>query len=282
MPNSQNGWPVVGTDKIDRTPIDGVFYPNGFLEGDVWKVFNWLFIQLDRRVEAVELGTPKDEWGYYVKNIEGSSFISNHSSGTAGDYNASRHPMGVRNTYSPGQEDEIHKILREADGIFRWGGDYSGRPDEMHFEIIKDAATVHRFVTSLEEKEDEDMGFPSQGDTGEEVRYWQSMYNAVRDGSPLISADGIYGKATSDAFAHWARNHGASAVYPGSSVTAWLAVKWQTAYIEKVAAPLSTDSQTLPFPETQVKTIVSQWLDDKFQSGAFKISGDIDGRVEVR
>ena len=71
MVNSQNGWPVVGTDKIDRTPIDGVFYPNGFLEGDVWKAFNWLFIQLDRRVEAVELGTPKDEWGDYVKNIEG-------------------------------------------------------------------------------------------------------------------------------------------------------------------------------------------------------------------
>lgn len=120
--------------------------------------------------------------------------------------------------------------------------------------------------------------FPKQGESGEEVRYWQSIYNAVRDTSPVIVVDGDYGKATTDALAHWARSHGGSDVYPGNAITSWLAVKLQTAYIMKLIPDVSAP---LPFPEDQVKTVVSDWLDNKFASGAFKLSGEVDGRVEM-
>lgn len=156
MATSQNGWPVVDQTKIDRTPIQQHVYPNGFLKGDVWKAFNWLFTQLNNRVEPVSRGNPPDEWGYYVKNIEGSHTISNHASGTAGDYNASEHPMGVpaSHNYSTVQIAEIHKILREAHGIFRWGGDYTGRPDPMHFEIVGTPNDVHDFIVSISPQKD--------------------------------------------------------------------------------------------------------------------------------
>lgn len=149
MRYSQNGWPVVTSDKVDKSPINGHAYPNGFLKGDVYTAFTWLFTQLDKRVEKVSRGTPADEWGYYVKKIEGSSSISNHSSATAGDYNATLHPYGKANTYSTKQRDEIHKILIEAKGIFRWGGDYTGKKDDMHFEIVKDQKAVRGFVLSI-------------------------------------------------------------------------------------------------------------------------------------
>lgn len=152
---SQNGWPVVSASAIDNGPILGEVFPNGFLAGDVKKAFVWLFTQLNNRVEKIDNGLPRDEWGWYVKNIEGSATISNHASGTAGDYNARFHPMGVRNTYNASQRAEIHKILAEARGVFRWGGDYTGRPDDMHFEINVGRTTVNSFVHSLEQKEED-------------------------------------------------------------------------------------------------------------------------------
>jgi len=190
---SQNGWPVIFAadrdTKIDNGTILGTTFPNGFLAGDVKKAFVWLWTQLDRRVERIDNGTPRDEWGYNVREIEGSDDYSNHSSGTAGDYNARLHPMGVRNTYSEADRAEIHKILQEADGIFRWGGDYTGRPDDMHFEIIKGRDAVHAFVLKIEDG-DADM-LVKKGDTGEEVKFWQ---HALTDlGYAVGEVDGEYG-----------------------------------------------------------------------------------------
>lgn len=190
MPNSQNGWPVVGSDTIDTRPINGHVYPNGFLKGDVYRAFVWLFTQLDQRVEKVSRGNPPDEWGYYVKKIEGSSTISNHASGTAGDYNASEHPMGVpaSRNYSSAQIAEIHKILREANGIFRWGGDYTGRPDPMHFEIDATPNEVHAFLVELE---GDTTMFVKKGDSGSWVLYWQNVLILL--GFNPGDKDGIYG-----------------------------------------------------------------------------------------
>jgi hypothetical protein len=141
MARSQNGWPVVGTDKITDRAVLGVEFPNGWLRGDVDVVFTYLIGRLHREVEPIDNGGC---WGYFVKNIEGSSSISNHASGTAIDYNAPAHPMGSRNTYSAADRTRIHKILDDLGGVVRWGGDYSGRPDDIHFEIDDDAAAVKR------------------------------------------------------------------------------------------------------------------------------------------
>jgi hypothetical protein len=147
MAKSQNGWTIdVDGDRQDRGPIEGVEFPNGVLAGDVAVIFRHLVGRLSREVERIIPGTC---WGWYVKTIEGSATLSNHGSGTAIDYNATRHPMGVRNTYSRGQQATIRAILADLDGVVRWGGDYTGRPDDMHFEIVKGAAAVAALASKI-------------------------------------------------------------------------------------------------------------------------------------
>lgn len=146
MAVSQNGWPVVGQGSVVDRAVLGVEFPNGWLKGDVDVIFTYLIGRLHREVERLDDGGC---WGWFVKNIEGSSSISNHASGTAIDYNAPAHPMGVRNTYSSAKRSKIRAILDDLDGVVRWGGDYSGRPDDMHFEINKNAAAVRKVAARI-------------------------------------------------------------------------------------------------------------------------------------
>lgn len=146
MPNSQNGWPIVGEEKIIDRAILGVRFPHGWLEGDVNIIFTYLVNRLNAEVERIDNGSC---WAYNVRKIEGSDDWSNHSSGTAFDYNAPNHPVGKRNTYSESDQDKIHAILDDLDGVVRWGGDYTGRPDDMHFEIYASASEVKRVADRL-------------------------------------------------------------------------------------------------------------------------------------
>jgi hypothetical protein len=86
-----------------------------------------------RRVEALQ---DPGCWSYAPRMVRGSvRVVSNHASGTAVDVNAPRHPLGARGTFSDDDAREIHRLLRVANGTIRWGGDYRGRADEMHFEL---------------------------------------------------------------------------------------------------------------------------------------------------
>lgn len=146
MATSQNGWPVVGQSAVTDRAVLGVEFPNGWLKGDVDVVFTYLIGRLHREVEPLDDGGC---WGWAVKKIEGSTSISNHASGTAIDYNAPAHPMGVRNTYPATKRAKIRAILADLDGVVRWGGDYGGRPDDMHFEIVKSATAVHAVAEKI-------------------------------------------------------------------------------------------------------------------------------------
>lgn len=133
MATSQNGWPVVGADQIIDKRVLNVEFPNGWLKGPIDVIFTDLITQLNK-IEPIHSGWC---WGYYVKRIEGSSTYSNHASGTAIDYNAPIHPMGSRGTWSAGDTTAVRSLLKNRySGLIRWGGDYSGRADEMHFEFI--------------------------------------------------------------------------------------------------------------------------------------------------
>lgn len=139
MSRSQNGWSVIDHDGCTDRAVLGVEFPNGWRRGDVDVIFAYLIGRLHREVEALDKGGC---WGWFVKPIEGSATISNHASGTAIDYNAPAHPMGSRNTYSAAKRSKIRAILADLEGVVRWGGDYTGRPDDMHFEIHASADDV--------------------------------------------------------------------------------------------------------------------------------------------
>lgn len=151
MPNSQNGWPVARADQMDETPIYGVQVANGVLAGDVAVIMHYVMRRFHERVEELVSGWC---WGYFVKKISGSDDYSNHSSGTAIDLNAPRHPVGVRNTFTAAQRREIAAMLDYLEGVVRWGGNYVSRADDMHFEINAGAAAVHRVAQKILEDDD--------------------------------------------------------------------------------------------------------------------------------
>lgn len=136
MAVSQNGWPannpklifsqqIPGTQVKVRTRIDAA----GALLLEVASA-------IDRTVEDIDNArSGLDDWGYAERPIRGGTALSNHASGTALDINALRHPLGKKGTFSPAQVKQIHNILKVCGGVVRWGGDYTGRVDEMHIEI---------------------------------------------------------------------------------------------------------------------------------------------------
>ena len=72
-------------------------------------------------------------WGYACRKIRGSSSWSNHAWGLAVDLNAPENPMGPRT----GKIRRYPKVIALWKSFgFRWGGDYSGRADDMHFEFM--------------------------------------------------------------------------------------------------------------------------------------------------
>lgn len=238
MPNSQNGWPVVGTSAIVDKSVLGVEFPNGWLKGDVDVIFTDLISRLDK-IERIDNGGC---WGYFVKGIEGSSSISNHASGTAIDYNAPDHPMGTRNTYSAAKRAAIHSLLKRYDGVIRWGGDYTGRPDDMHFEINDDKAAVHKVAEKISNDTGEVRGvaLPEYGDKSEDVSYWQLVHNKTRlaFGDPVeaIEVDGDYGPSTASAIAKVYKRLSGKTDFDGKIMSGWMAVQYHIAFIQVTSA----------------------------------------------
>jgi D-alanyl-D-alanine carboxypeptidase-like protein len=180
MTVSQNGWPVVldsQRDKLTDREVLGAPFPHGWLKGDVDVILTDLIHRLHAEVEAIVPGTC---WGWFVKPIEGSRTVSNHSSGTAVDYNATKHPMGVRDTYSAADQARIRIILRSYSGVIRWGGDYTGRPDDMHFEINDNAVAV-RTVADRIRNQGDDM-------TKAEFTAWMTEWSNSNAGQAALGA----------------------------------------------------------------------------------------------
>jgi hypothetical protein len=116
--------------------------------------------EFDKRVEDIDnaRGTVDDgAWNY--RTISGSTQYSNHASATAIDLNWTKHPLGSYGTFTAQQVQIIHQILAECSWAVRWGGDYSGRKDEMHFEINTDWAGCQRASDTIKARgqQEEDM-----------------------------------------------------------------------------------------------------------------------------
>lgn len=138
MARSQNGWPAAESLKTRVIePVPGVRF-RIVDNNNVDAVFTYLVKQFHERVDDVTKPHPMDDWSFYFRtNRNNPNELSNHSSGTAIDLDATEHPNGVATsrTFTPRQIAEVHEILRELDGVVRWGGDYTRTVDAMHFEI---------------------------------------------------------------------------------------------------------------------------------------------------
>ena len=147
---SQNGWPV-NPPRHSRL-IPGTNTKVMVADGPAGDVLLSVLAQVAKRVENPDLKSADgklDDWGYADRAVRGSTDTSNHASATAVDINSSRHPLAKRGTFTPQQVAEIHKILAEHGNVVRWGGDYNGRVDEMHFEINANPAAVARVAANL-------------------------------------------------------------------------------------------------------------------------------------
>jgi hypothetical protein len=84
-------------------------------------------------IEPIDEGV-FDDWAYAFRMVRGTTDrLSCHSSGTAIDLNATKHPLGKVGTF-PAEKVLMIRALAKKYGL-KWGGDYKGRADEMHFEV---------------------------------------------------------------------------------------------------------------------------------------------------
>lgn len=93
--------------------------------GDIWTECEKDQKQID------DYGLSEFGGSYNYRLIRGSSALSNHSFGIAIDIAPSGNALGVRKGTMP---DFAVKAFKDQGA--RWGGDYRGRKDWMHFEFV--------------------------------------------------------------------------------------------------------------------------------------------------
>jgi hypothetical protein len=102
--------------------------------------------EFNELIEPLE-GGALDDWGYCYRDVRGvPGKLSNHSSGTAIDLNASKHPLGKVGTFDAAKVPMIRALAKKY-GL-TWGGDWA-RKDEMHFEIALSPEKVRALITKL-------------------------------------------------------------------------------------------------------------------------------------
>jgi hypothetical protein len=164
MLNSQNGWPVY-TQPSDRPDGIGLRHFNipgvpgetvVLRDGSAGFVLVHFATWYNKYIQPIG-GQPLDDWGWNYNPIPGNngmysgSALSNHASGTALDLNATKHPYGAQNTFTPAQVLAIHKRLNMYKGAIRWGNDYQHSTiDSMHFEINQPKTLVNALAINLE------------------------------------------------------------------------------------------------------------------------------------
>jgi hypothetical protein len=153
----QNGYPVAfSREAIKPAPkvVDLAGLRKFTVRSDHAAAWQILLDHLHRYVERVDEGYKAvDDWSYAVRPVRGQTTgYSNHSGACAVDYNATQHPLATKpeSNFTAQQISRIRELMKKFVGlgqrVFRWGGDYSGRKDPMHFEIIATSAAVRDFV----------------------------------------------------------------------------------------------------------------------------------------
>lgn len=152
MATSQNGWPALpaGSDKLHKWVVPGTERHFVLRNGSAGFLLCHFILWYHEKVHKLnEKGSVWDEWAYAWRPIRGNETgLSNHSSATAVDLNATKYPLGTT-LMAAWRKVKIRVRLRLYRGCLRWGGDYEGRKDEMHFEINKGLSACERRARRL-------------------------------------------------------------------------------------------------------------------------------------
>jgi hypothetical protein len=149
MLTSANGWPASKDPAeigVKSYPVPGAVIKLRCAE-KVAPLLVGFTADFHNLIEQIDSGT-LDDWGYAFRDVRGvPGKLSNHSSGTAIDLNSIKHPLGKVDTFSASKVPMLRALVRKY-GL-RWGGDYSGRKDEMHFEIDINAVKATALIKKL-------------------------------------------------------------------------------------------------------------------------------------
>ena len=149
METSYNGYPASKDPaeiKIKSYPVKGTDRKLRCAEsvGPLLAAFAAEFHEL---IEPIDEGT-FDDWAYAYRMVRGNpTKLSCHSSGTAIDLNATKHPLGKAGTF-PAEKIPMLRALAKKYGL-KWGGDFVKRKDEMHFEIAVTPAKAAEMIKKL-------------------------------------------------------------------------------------------------------------------------------------
>jgi hypothetical protein len=162
MALSANGWPVM------QEPPSPVLIPGTDIRlrvrgGDVAVVLLEVARRFHAEIERLDMPVTEkpgyDEWAWAYRPVRGQATgFSNHASGTAIDLNATEHPRGVKGTFSREEKRLMRRILATTldsvtcREVVRWGENYAGTVDGMHFEINASQAAVSRVADRIRQK----------------------------------------------------------------------------------------------------------------------------------
>ena len=149
METSYNGWPASKDQAeigIKSYPVPGTTIKLRCAE-KVAPLLVGFAAEFHTLIEPIDAGG-LDDWGYCYRMVRGEATkLSNHSSGTAIDLNATQHPLGKVGTFEAGKVPMIRALAKKY-GL-TWGGDYKNRKDEMHFEVSLTADKVIALINKL-------------------------------------------------------------------------------------------------------------------------------------
>ena len=147
---SQNGWPA--SKSRDEIGIESFLVPGTKIKLACAKAVAPLLVgfaaEFHELIEPIDEGG-LDDWGYAFRDVRGvPGKLSNHSSGTAIDLNATRHILGKAGTF-PAEKVPMLKALAKKYSLTWGGSDNWRRKDEMHFEVAVPPSKIDAAIAKI-------------------------------------------------------------------------------------------------------------------------------------
>jgi len=150
MTTSQNGW--TASKVRSEIEIESFAIPGTKVKLACAKAVAPLLVgfatEFHELIEPIDEGG-LDDWGYAFRDVRGvPGKLSNHSSGTAIDLNATKHPLGKAGTF-PAEKVPMIKALAKKYSLTWGGSDNWRRKDEMHFEVAIPPSKVEAAIAKI-------------------------------------------------------------------------------------------------------------------------------------